>query len=81
VLLLFLIGNCADRGRDNPKFLHGKTQPEMCRFSASGREAALYVQASRPKSAAPFLQKYGYQLPATSPARASVWLAIPFSDL
>jgi hypothetical protein len=49
-----MIGNCADLGRRNLKISSGKTQPEMCRFSATGREAALHVQASRPKSAAPF---------------------------
>jgi hypothetical protein len=41
-----------------------------------GRGAALYVQASRRKSAAPFSNNSGYELPATSQHFAPVWLAI-----
>jgi hypothetical protein len=54
---------------DNPKLLTAnKTQPEMCRLLGFGREAALYVQASRPKSAVPFSVYWRFITPGHQPS-------------
>jgi hypothetical protein len=48
----------------------------MCRFSVKRPGGGVYVQASRPKSAAPFSIDCGSQLPATSQQTVPVWSAI-----